>query len=131
MGGLVRWRGEVCGFRWGGGMWVQVGGMWVQVGVGVVQRGGGVVQMGRCSCGGCGFRWGEGCLLFVQVGVVGSGGGGYVGSGGGREVFRCVGGQWGEGSKGANVRVIEGEQMGKRWGGGGRAQRNLLAISFF
>ena len=42
----------------------------------------------------CGFRWG-------------------------REVFRCVGGQFGEGSKGANVRVIEGEQMGKRWGGGG------------
>ena len=41
--------GGVCGFRWGGGMWIEVGGMWVEVG-----GGGGWVQVGG---GVCGFRW--------------------------------------------------------------------------
>ena len=49
---------------------------------------------------------------WVQVGVVHVGGG-FSGE---------------RGAKGANVRVIEEEQRGKSWGGGGRAQRNLFAI---
>ena len=87
------------GFRWGVG---SGGVMWVQMGVGVCSDGG--VQAGGVQAGV--FRWGRA----VQV-VTG-------------KVFRW-GVQWGEGSKGANVRGlkgseganvrgIEGEQRGKR-----------------
>ena len=54
-------------------------------------------------------------VVGVWVQVVG---GMWVQVGGGR-CSGVWGGQWGEESKRANVRVIEGEQMGKRWGGGG------------
>ena len=37
-----------------------------------------------------------------------------------------VGVQWGEGSKGANIRGIEGDQRENVLGGGDRAQRNFL-----
>ena len=72
---------------------------------------------------------GGGGGMWVQVGgggYVGLGGGGGSYSGGGVQVGRGLfrwgvqwGGSLGEGSKGTKVRGIEGEQRGKRWGGGG------------
>ena len=115
-GGGIR-RGRGGGFMWGrsggfmlggvlrgfSGGWIQVGegmgsgGGWGCSGGGAVQVGGGLFSGGVCSGGGGGgFRWGGGV------------------SDGGR-VFSWV---EAEGSKGASVRVIEGEQKCKRWGGG-------------
>ena len=90
---------------------------------------GGVVSGGVGSDGGVGS--GEGGMCFQVGGYVGSVGGGVVQAGGvqvwGGGLFRW-GVQWGERSKGANVKGIEGEQRGKHWGRGGGAQLNLFAI---
>ena len=66
------------------------GGRVAQVGGGC-SGGGGVVQVGEVHVGGC--------------------------SGGGGGGVKVRGGLVGEGSKGANVMGIEGEQRDKRWGG--------------
>ena len=102
---------------------------------GVQLRGGGGLGSGaeEVGSGRVGFRWGLGGFRWgPEVGSSGGGNGcsGWVAQVGGLFRWGCSSGegevQWGERSKWANVMGIEGEQKGKRWGGGGGELKGIF-----